>query len=216
MRTLAIALALLITAPAIAQEDVENAKRTIAAIEARLKERPEDPVLWFYLSRFQSQAGNKAASVAAMEKVLAFGDGFLPAKGNGFEKVWDDPAFQDVTRRIEAKLPRLDFHPTALELQDRGIIPEGIAFDPKGLELFMGSIAQKRILRIDASGTPHELAGPSSGLDYVLGLAFDNPRRILYAVSTSALTDAGRQRRRNVIFSFDVDTGKLLTRVEVA
>ena len=53
-------------------------------------------------------------------------------------------------------------------------------------------------------------------LDHVLGLAIDVPRRILYAVSTSALTDEGMKRRRNAVVAFDVDTGRLLRRVDVA
>jgi hypothetical protein len=49
----------------------------------------------------------------------------------------------------------------------------------------------------------------------VLGLCADGPRRKLYAVSTSALTDAGRQHPRNAVVSFDMDNGRLLQRFEV-
>ncbi len=215
MRLATCLLCLWFALPVFAQQDVEDAKRTVTAIEEALKGRPDDPTLLFYLSRFQAQAGNKVASIAALEKVLRLGDGFMPSRQNGFEKVWDDPAFQEVAKKIEARLPRLDFHPTAIELSDRELLPEGIAFDPKSLEFFVGSIAQRRILRIEVPGKVSEFAGRDAGLDSVLGLALDVPRRLLYAVSTSALTDEGRRNRRNTVVVFDADTGSRLRRVDV-
>ena len=216
MKTLFVAL-LLFTAsvPAFSQQDVENAKRTIASIEGLLKERPNDPTLWYYLSRFQAQAGDRAASIAALEKVLAIGNGFLPTRDGGFEKIWEDKAFQAVRAKLEAKLPRLDYAPIAFELEDRAFIPEGIAFDAHSRDFFLGSVSQKRIVRVGPGGMTTTFAGPSSEIDPILGLAVDSPRRTLYAVSTSALTDAGEARRRNAVLEFNVDNGRLLRRVDI-
>jgi hypothetical protein len=213
MRRWLAALLLFALASAFAQQDVENARRTIAAIEETLKERPRDPALHFYLSRFQAEAGNAAASVAALEKVLELGDGFLPARDLGFGKVWDDPKFQALRAALEARLPRLDFAPTVIELEDRGLLPEGIAYDPHSQSFFIGSIAKRKIVRIAWGNAVADFA--ADGLDAVLGLAVDAPRRTLYAVSTSALTDEVRKRRRNAVVAFDVDSGKLLRRVDV-
>jgi hypothetical protein len=217
MKTFFVALLFFFAAscPALAQQDIENAKRTITAIEGLLKERPNDPTLWYYLARFQAQAGDRAASVAALEKVLATGNGFLPTHDGGFEKIWDDKPFQAVRAKLEAKLPRLDYAPTAFELEDRMLIPEGIAFDAHSKDFFIGSVAQKRILRVGPGGLATSFAGPSSEIDPILGLAVDSPRRTLYAVSTSALTDAGEARRRNAVLVYDVDNGRLLRRVDI-
>ena len=149
MRSLFVALALLASLPSFAQQDVENARRMIASIENLLKERPND------LSRYQSEAGDRAASVAALEKVLALGNGFLPAR-DGFEKVWDDKAFQATRAKLEAKLPRLDYAPTAFDLEDRTFIPEGIAYDAHSHNFFVGSVAQRRIVRVGASNAVSE------------------------------------------------------------
>jgi len=214
MKIFFVALFLLLSLPAAAQQDVEAARRTIASIENLLKERPNDPTLWFYLSRFRAEAGERAASVAALEKVLELGEGFLPTR-DGFEKVWDDKAFQATRAKLEAKLPRLDYAPVALQLDDNTIIPEGIAYDTHWRSVFMGSVAQKRIFRIDFTNTVTEFAGKGMGLDSVLGLAVDSPRRVLYAVSTNAVTAEGEAKRRNAIFAFDVDNARLLRRIDV-
>lgn len=214
MRTFLLAFALLFPFAAVSQQDVEDAKRTIASIEGLLKQRPTDATLWFYMSRFQSQAGDKAASIAALEKVAELGDGYLPPR-EGFDKVWADPTFQAVRAKLEARLPRLDFAPTAFEIDDKALLPEGIAFDAPSNTFFVGGIKGK-VLRVSEFQGPTEFAGRAADLDAVLGIAVDSPRRILYAVSTSALTEAGEKKRRNAVVAFDVDSGKLLQRHDVA
>src|SRR5258708_32602170 len=101
----------------------------IAAVEEALKQRPNDAALYFYLARFQAEAGNTRATVAALEKVAELGSGFLPARELGFEKVWDDPAFQAVVKRMAASLQRLDYSPTAVEPEDGGPITQASAHD---------------------------------------------------------------------------------------
>ena len=217
MRT-ALLLALLFAAlPCVAQQqpDIEGAKRTIAAIDELLKSRPNDANLYFYLARFKADVGDKAGSVAALEKVGELGEGYLPTKEFGFAAIWDHAPFQAARAKLEAKLPRLDYAPAAFTLRDRTIIPEGIAHDPHSGRFYVGSIAQRKVLQIEPDGTATELAGLDAKLDEILGLALDAPRRRLYAVSTSALTTKGEKNRRNSVVSFDIETRKMLRRYDV-
>ena len=215
MRLLVAIVLLAFALPTLAQQDAEGARRTIAAIEQLLKERPGDATLWYFLARFQAQLGSRKEAVAALEKVAELGDGFLPPRADGFEVIWDDPAFKAVRARLEARLPRMDFAPTAFELEDKTVIPEGIAYDAPSRAFFVGSIAQRRILRVGEGQAVSEFAGERAGLDHVLGIAMDSPRRILYAASTTALTDVGERQRRNAVFAFDADSRKLLQRYDV-
>jgi hypothetical protein len=217
MRHALLIVLLLATLPASSQQqpDVEAARRTIAAIDELLKTRPNDANLYFYLSRFKADVGDKPGAVAALEKVNQLGEGYLPTKEFGFASIWDHPPFQAARARLEAKLPRLDYAPAAFTLRDRTLIPEGIAHDPHTGRFYVGSIAQRKVLQVEPDGTATELAGLDAKLDEILGLALDAPRRRLYAVSTSALTTKGEKARRNGVVSFDIETRKLLRRYEV-
>lgn len=216
MRVLAALLLLAVSLAALPQQprDVEGAKRTIAGIEELLKQRPADATLYFFLARFRAEIGDTKGSVAALEKTLELGDGFLPTR-DFFEAVWDDPGFKAVYAKLEAKLPRLDFAPTAFQVQDKTLLPEGIAYDAPSHSFFMGSIAHGKVMRIDRDKAVTEFAGEDARLDHVLGLAVDAPRRMLYVVSTSALTEKGEQSRRNAIVAFEIDTKKLAARYDV-
>ena len=186
----------------------------IAAIEALLKQRPEDATLHFFLARVQCEAGSVAKAIAALENVEKHGDGFLPTR-DGFEKCFDDPGFQRVRARMEARLPRLDYAPTAFELEDRTLIPEGIAHDTPSGAFFVGSVAKGTITRVAFGNEVSEFAPRAEGLDAVLGLAADSPRRLLYVVGTSALSDEGRKRRKNAVLAYDIDKHTLVRRVDV-
>jgi hypothetical protein len=193
------------------QPDVDAARRGIAAVQAVLQRRPDDPTLHFYLARYQAAAGERDAAIASLEKVLALGEGFLPMR-DGFDKIWDDPRFQKVRAELERRLPRLDFAPIAFELDDARLVPEGIAYDPASQSFFVGSIAERKIVRVRDDVHVSDFA---LGLDSVLGVAVDAPRRIVYAVSTSALTEAGRRQRRNAIVAYDIESLRQLRRVDV-
>jgi len=197
--------------PSLSQGDAAR----IARVEALLKERPGDAALHYYLARFQCEARNVPAALAALEKVEEFGDGFLPTR-DGFENCWQDAKFREVRARMEARLPRLDYAPTAFELEDRTLLPEGIAYDPASGAFFVGSTAKGTITRVGFGNALTELSPRVAGLDGILGLAVDGPRRLLYAVATSALTEEGRKRRANAILIFDVDNHAPMRRVDVA
>ena len=216
MRPALILALLLVALPAPAQKpDTEAARRGIAAVESLLAQRPDDPALYFYLARFKADAGDKPGCVAALEKVDALGEGFLPTRELGFAAIWDDPPFQAARAKLEAKLPRLDYAPMAFQLDDPTLLPEGIAHDPHSGRFYVGSIAHRKVLVLEPGGAVSELAGGAAALDEVLGLALDAPRRVLYVVSTSALTTKGSEHRRNAVVSFDVDTRRLLRRYDV-
>ena len=218
MRALFAALAIALAAAPIAtfpQQDPDANARVLAAIEAALKQRPNDATLYFYLARVHALRGDAHAATEALLKVEALGDGFLPARQLGFEKVWDDPDFQLVRARLEKKLPRLDYAPNAVELEDRGLIPEGMAYDAPSQSFFVGSAAEHKVVRILPGNEVKDFTVSGAGLDGVLGIVADSPRRVLYVVSTSALTLEGRRDRRNAIFAYDIDSGRFLRRVEV-
>jgi len=212
MRFLLFVVLSLVAVTASPQSAVDAARRGIAAVQAVLQKRPDDPTLYFYLARFQAEAGDTDAAIASLGKVAALGEGFLPSRENGFDRIWGDPRFQDARRALEAKLPRLDFAPIAFELDDARLVPEGIAYDPASHSFFLGSIAEHKIVRVRDDMHVSDFA---LGLDSVLGVAVDAPRRILYAVSTSALTEKGRSQRRNAIVAYDVDSLRQLRRVDV-
>lgn len=187
-------------------------QRTSTVIRERLKTRPDDPTLYYYLSIFEIIEGNKAAGLEALKHLEKIGNGFLPSRGTAFDSVWTDSTFQRTRRALEARLPRVTKARELFRLGS-GVIPEGITYDPATLSYFVGSIPRECILRVDSAGTVSKWSKPGE-LDQVLGLVVDVKRRRLHAVSTSALA-AGEQKAVNRIVSYDLDTGVRARSIDV-
>lgn len=207
-----VALALVLS-PAFAQTD--DVRATITSIQRLLATRPNEPTLYYYLAAFQARAGDNANAVASLERLASIGTGFLPTPLMGFNAIWQDDAFKRVYAELEAKIPRVADAPVAFELADRNLIPEGIAWDPVSERFFLGSIAQRRIISVDATGRFSPYSGPDDGLQHILGLAVDARRRTLHAVSTSALTATGRETRVNEIVSYDLRNDRKISAVSI-
>ncbi len=208
MRFPRFALALVFGAfPFVVRLAAQDYSSGISALRERVKDRPDDPTLQYYLAMYLGRAGECEASLAALKQLLASGDGFLPDLGE-FGKCGVEPAMLAVRGEFEARLPRVAEAPVAFTIPDSRFIPEGIAHDPVSRDFFVGSIAQRRIVRISPAGVVTPFSRPEDGLQSILGITVDAKARTLFAVSTSAVTDAGRKSRVNAIARYDLRSGR--------
>ena len=180
-------------------------------IRERLKTRPDDPTLHYYLAMAEFAEGDRPAGLEALAKLANIGNGFLPVRDVGFAPVWDDTAFQRIRARLEQKLPRVTAAREAFTL-DKQLIPEGIAYDPATRSYFVGSIATAKIVRVDAKGAVSDFSRPGE-LKQVLGLAIDPRTRRLHAVSTSLVGTP--DSTSNHVVTYDLATGTRVRSVAV-
>jgi sugar lactone lactonase YvrE len=106
----------------------------------------------------------------------------------------------------------------AFQLPDKHFNPEGIAFDERSGSFFVSSLRRRSIVRVafDGAVTPFVETG-RDGIWMVTGIDVDPQRRLLWAASNAAdrmigfrESDAGRSG----IFVFDLDSGRLVHRLE--
>ena len=199
--------------PARSQPAPDPVQQSIAAVKRLLEKRPDDPTVHFYLASFQAQANERDNALASLARVLELGDGFLPGNDFGFDRLQDDPQFLTLRAAFESRLPVVAGAPVAFRISDQSFGPEGIAYDPVHKHFFVGSIRHKRLVRISASGKITPFSHPSDGLQHVLGVAVDGKRRIVYAVSTNALSKG--QPLINAVVAFDTRSGKRLNEYRV-
>lgn len=197
-------------APAPAPAPETPSAQAIARLQPLLKTRPQDPTLYFYLAMYHARDGMAEPACVALRKMQEFGAGLLPARYIGFEKIEKDEGYRRVYADLEAALPKVVDGTVAFRLADKKFIPEGIAWDAKGKRFFVGSIPQKRIVQVTPAGKMTPFSQDSDDLDFILGLAVDAAKGRLVAVSTTAMTEAGKAagKRRNRLVSYDLASGK--------
>jgi hypothetical protein len=92
-------------------------------------------------------AGDADGALAALERTLQLGEGFLPP-ADLFAALATDPRFVALRERFAARLPSRTDGEIAFTLGDRLLIPEGIAYDPSTRTFYVGGIAHKGIFHL--------------------------------------------------------------------
>src|SRR5262249_32576167 len=98
-------------------------------------------------------------------------------------------------------------------IPEKGLVPEGVAYDPKTRSFFVSSIRKRKILRIGPDGKVTEFVSPArDGLRSAAGLRVDPARRALWVASEAIPSMDGYvkdQPLQAAVFEYEVDTGKL-------
>jgi hypothetical protein len=191
-------------------------QQQLERLRALQAQRPDDGLLVYYEAMTQAQLGEPAAAVTqTLQPLLGRRLGLVPPKNAGFDDVWHDAGFQALRRRLAEDEPRTEPDaPVVRTLVDPKLVPEGIAWDAKRRRHLVGSIAQRKIVSVDARGRVRDFSRPGDRLETVLGLAVDAAARRLCAVSTNGFLDAGRERPRNAVVCWSLATRRIVARAD--
>ncbi len=184
-----------------------EARATLERIQALRKERPGDGVLVFYESLVRAGLGERQPALDLLRSLKGRKLGLIPLRDIGFEALWGDSEFQKIRKELQDEEEKTPNSPVSFRLEDPKLIPEGIAYDPKGDRFFVGSIAQHKIIMTDRQGSARDFSSTNDKLDAVLGLAVDATH--LCGVSTNGFEESAKKERRNAVVCYDLNSGKL-------
>jgi hypothetical protein len=98
-------------------------------------------------------------------------------------------------------------------MREKGLVTEGIAYDPARETFYVSSVHKRKIVSIGPDGAAKDFATEREGLWSVLGMKVDAGRRHLWATSAALpqmMNYREEEKGRSAIFKFDLSTGKLL------
>lgn len=120
------------------------------------------------------------------------------------------PGCRNVKEKITGIGPG-DRYSWSFEIDEKDLIPEGIAYDPVSDHFFLSSIYKQKIVRVSRGGEYSDfIKSGQDSLQECLGLKVDEKRRRLWAVSNSA------DLRHSYIHIYDLDTKQLLGRLSLS
>ena len=100
---------------------------------------------------------------------------------------------------------------TAFTIPEKGLITEGLAYDPAEETFFVSSVHKRRILSVSSTGEAKTFASEQDGLFSVLGMSVDAKRRHLWVTSTAfpqMLNFKKEEDGVSAVFKFDLRTKK--------
>jgi hypothetical protein len=170
--------------------------------------RPNHPRILYNLSGAFALNAKPAEATAALNRVAAMGLDYPPEKDDDFASIKDSAEFKSIVAKFAENRKPVGAGQTAFTIPQTGLIAEGIAYDPADKSYYVGSVHQRKIIRIDSKGAARDLATVDDGLWGVFGMKVDAARRILW-VCTSTIGqmsgyDAEKDKNQATLLAIDL------------
>jgi hypothetical protein len=166
----------------------------------------------------QALLGNEKEAIAELSKTAEMGLTLHPERDADFNSIKDSAPFKELVKRFAANSAPSVKSETAFRLSDKGLITEGLAYDPTEQVFYISSIHRRTILWRDRNGVTGTLSAPEGELWSVLGMKVDAGRHLLWAATTAVPQMTGFSRElegHSAILKFDLRTKKLIAKYVV-
>ena len=182
--------------------------------------RPTHGAAIYNLACAYAMTGDTAGALGALRRFAALGYTADLAGDSDLAPLRGAPGFDRVRLAVARNAAPLARARAAFTLPERDLLTEGIAYDPGGRSFFVGSVHQRKILRVDREGRVTEFV-PSArdGLWAPMGMRVDPARAALWVAASAVPQMVGfvaADSLRSGLFRFDVSTGVLTGRYPVA
>ncbi len=186
------------------------------------KRRPGDVFVLYNLACGQALNGRTADAERTLLEIAALGAVSDLDADTDFESVRQTVGYRTAAAKMAAtRKERISAGAAvAFTIKEKGLVPEGVAYDAATKAFFVSSIRKRKIFRIDASGVVSEFVRPrEGGLRTAAGIGVDSKRRALWVASEAMAHMEGYVQDEplaSALFEFDADTGKVRREIRPA
>jgi SMP-30/Gluconolactonase/LRE-like region len=175
--------------------------------------RPDHPTMLYNLASAQALAGDRAEAARLLARLAAMGLFYPADEDEDFVSLKETAEFRAALRKFAANREPAGEGATAFTLAEKGLVTEGVAYDPTDGTFYVSSVYRRKILRVGRDGAARDFATAGDGLWSVLGLKVDARRRHLWATTAAHRQMSGFREEEDglsAVLKFDLRTGKLV------
>ena len=185
---------------------------------ALVEEWPDHPRLIYNLACGHALQGRSDAALDLLDRLADMRVVFKVAEDEDLMSLRELPRFSSLVDRFAAADEPTIASEVAFRLDDPEFVPEDVAWDPVSGDLFVSSIRQRKVVRIDEQGRQSRFAGyPEVPMLAALSMAVDSERRVLWLTTAGATSmidyRAEEHDGASELIGFDIDSGRPLVRV---
>lgn len=156
--------------------------------------------------------GKKAEAIQYLKKAILINTDFKLEGIADFYSIKDTPEFKKLLSLQQEWQTPLIHSTTAFVLKDRSLHTEGIAYDPTQKIFYLGSIHQRKIIKVMPDGKATDFC-PSAleGMTSIFGIKVDVKRNLLWACASPTEEMKNYDSlARSAVFQFELSSGKLI------
>ena len=183
----------------------------IENLKLALRLRPNYDRYIRYLAAGYALSGNKPEAIAWLNRLADMGLVYQPSADFDSLKTTDE--FKAVVKRFAENAKPIGHSTNAFTIHEKGLVPEGIAYDPVEKVFYVGSVYKRKILSLNSAGEARDLSTAADGLWSVMGMRVDAARRLLWVCTAShpqMMDFKESEKGVSGIFEYDLRTKKLI------
>lgn len=186
-------------------------------MKTRIARAPQDTQLHYLLAVLYAQA-NDAVSSAAQLEALAQKNWTQGIDLHDFRPIASDARFRPAAAKLRSKHAKASSGSVAATLNEKGVFPEGIAWDPARKQFYLGDAPGRDIIAVQPSGqTKHLKVSGEKPMYAPLGMRLDQNGKTLW-VATAALDVmqgfTPQMAGHSALVAIDLDTAKIIGHFE--
>jgi hypothetical protein len=164
--------------------DAGEVREQIATIESLQAVVPDRGAILYSLATARQHLGETREALALLKECVALREGFDPAASPEFFGLKGMKEFDDLVALVHRDFPEVSGARLGFLTEQRDLIPEGLAYDPKRKILYLSSLNRRKIVAINAQGRSSDFVpGNRHGLLPILGIRLDPTDDTIWAAS---------------------------------
>ncbi|MGE5402984.1 MAG: TPR end-of-group domain-containing protein [Ignavibacteriales bacterium] len=175
---------------------------------------PQSQAIKYNLACAYSLSGNNNEALKLLNELVDAGGGLDAEQDPDFTSLKDTPGFNSIREKIKKLKAPVVNSTKAFVINEKDLIPEGIAYDTKTGSFFLSSLYKSKILQVSPDGSFKNFTSErQDGLWAVVGMKADPEWGFLYAASSFTNTMKGsdpKDEGRAGVFKFDISSGRLV------
>ena len=204
---------------ALTAHEQKNYAAFVENMEAALKLRPHHQVYMYDLAAGYALVGEKAKALALLSQAAAMGFVFREIdKDADFSSLHGESGFEAVSKKFAENRAPVVQSEQAFTVYEKGLVPEGLAYDPETKTFFVGSVYRRKIIAVNERGDARDFSHQSDGLWSVMGMKVDAKRRLLWGCTAGHQQMAHAKPEndgKTAVFQYDLTNGKLVKKYPV-
>jgi sugar lactone lactonase YvrE len=171
----------------------------VARLERLLSSAPDIATVTYVMARTWASAKQWPEALDWLGRATALKAGLDPSRDSMFSELRGTAEFEAVLRSVRQATPEVTHSRLAFTVQEAGLVPESVAYDPNRKSFYFGSMRKGKIVRCSNTGDCVEFSG---GLGEVLGLK-------VYGGGLWALNNGAKE---SALMQYDLASGRLVRR----
>jgi len=199
---------------AMAAYKQKNYATFISKTEEMLRLRPHHEGYIYNLAAGYALTDRKPEAIALLSEAAAMGFVYPDIeKDQDFAALRGEPDFDVALKRLAANQQPIAHSEQAFTVHEKGLVPEGLAYDPDTKTFFLSSVYRRKIIAVNSKNEARDFSHPPDELWSGMGMKVDPKRHRLWVCTAghkqmeyAKAEDDGK----TAIFSYKLPGGKLL------